>query len=526
MNKEQLIKILKDNEVYFNEALLNESIAGYSNDENAVYAKRLYNDLYLMATYGVQNGFKKVDDAIEKTSDLIAQLLNGSSYVMVNLSKMETQRQKILKSVGDLNGGINMDMKDELLKNLDDCIKVTDAIVSFRSDNENLCKRLTESKNLLLQIRAELDNVVDAQSKEAADYQSAIFDILMDWRSAVSGYNCYSDHVDQLKEAVEKAKEWGKLSASVKRFNRAQEKKHYYVYNPDYDDVSRIIKAAPYAERIDGLKESLADYRKGTTTIFNVERKKAQLQELEETLKSEKERLNGRLKELSDLFNAVKKQYQNGEINATSANQMCSAYNEEFTSCRDDLNRIEADYTMQITDLRKEIFDAGSDKRIRENVVREYETFLGKIENYRTTDPAMFVILCGRIDFKVLRDMLTGRASMQSREEMFTKIESITSVVENEINAQRKLGEELESIRKEQREERRVQEILDAKKREKNKVNSPNVIGLNNTLNSEAEDKKAMEAWMNMGGLGGIADFNKNSNDNTDGTIHVDNNDK
>ncbi|MGN0812141.1 MAG: hypothetical protein ACI4MQ_01340 [Candidatus Coproplasma sp.] len=531
MKKENLIKILKDNGVPFNSALSDEAVLGYANDENAVYAQRLYADLYLMAQYGVQNGFGKVRDEIKKISDFIAKLLNGTKYKIVNLTKMEAQRQKIMSGLGDLNGGMNMDMKNQLIKNLDDCIAVSDAIVSFRGDNEGLCSRIAESKKILLQIKGELENVVDVLSKQAANYQVTVFDILMDWRKDVSQYNCFSDNIQRLQTALSQVKEWSKLTSPVGRLGKAKAEKDYYVYSPKYDDVCGIIKAAPFAERTEGLRTAVTEYRESTAYLYNAERMKSELEGLESTLNSERDRLKARLTELSNEYEAIKVEYQNGDLDATTADRRCTACEDEYARYEDELKEIELDYTDRIADLRSEIHDADTNARIREDLAREYERIINMLEGYRNTDPAKFVLLCSHIDFGAMHDTLSGRATATSRNELFTNIQAIISVVEQEITDQRRVASELSEIRKQAKQERQEQVIMDREReiRRKSQQNTTvsHVGRINSAQANEETSVKNMDARMKSGKLGGIKPpAGQNTNVNTDGTIPVDNDDK
>ncbi|MGN1103998.1 MAG: hypothetical protein ACI4QI_03900 [Candidatus Coproplasma sp.] len=530
MKKENLIKILQDNEVQFDSALLNEAVAGYANDENAVYAQRLYSDLFLMAQYGLQNGFGKVEPAIKKISSFIAKLLNGTKYKIVNLTDMEAKRQKILSGLGNLNGGINMDMKNQLMKNLEDCIAVSDAIVSFRGDNESLCNAIAESKKILLEIRDELGNVADVLSKQAANYQAEVFDILMDWRRDVSRYNCYTDNIQSLREALSKVKEWGKLTAAVGRFGRAKEKTDYYVYNPKYDDICGIIKAAPYAERTRGLRTAIATYRESTAYLCDVGRMSEELKTLEQNLASEKQRIQTRLAELSAEYDKATTDYQNGVIDATTADRKCSACEDEYASYEDELKELEDDYTERIAELRTDIHDAESDSRIRAKLADEYEKTINMIERYRNADPAKFVLLCSHINFNVMHDTLTGRATADSKNELFTNIQAITDVVEQEITEQRRVAAELEGIRKQAKQKSHEQLIIDkereARHKDGQKITS-NVGRISTARDSEAASAKNMETRLKSGGLGKIKPpAGQNTNVNADGTIPVGNDDK
>lgn len=529
MNKQKLIKVLQDNNVSFNSQLLNESVVGYANDENAVYAKRLYADLYLMAQYGIQNGFGKVSGAIKKISDFIAQLLNGTKYEIVNLTKMETQRQKILSGLGDLNGGINMNMKEELLKNLEDCIAVSDAIVSFRGDNAKLCEKLTESKAILEQLRTELDNVVDVLSVDAGNFQAAIFDILMDWRKAVSNYNCYSDNVQSLRQAISIAKDWGKLTQTVSRFNRAKEERDYYLYSPDYDDICGIIKAAPFAERTEGLRTAVTAYRENTAYLCDVESLKAKKQDLEDKLKSEEERIQRILQDLSNEYDQTVVAFQNGALDATTADRRCSDCEEEYARYEEELKDIKQDYSERISEIHDEIYQAGVDSRVREQLAGEFERVINMLERYRNTDPAKFVLLCSRVDFETMHDTLTGRASDNSRNELFTNIQAITNVVDQEVNEQRKVAAELTDIRKKAKQESHAQLTLQKEKEAKRKAEQAvsHVGRIGTAQSNEEASVKNMEARLKAGKLGGIKPpVGQNTNTNPDGTIPVGNDDK
>lgn len=531
MQKEQLIEILKQNGVKFNKALLSESVAGYTSDENAEYALVLYEDLFRLAEYGVQFGFGKVKGKIKEISDLIAPLISGTSYVFVSLKDTETKRLKILKGVEELNRSINMDMKDQLMKNLDDCIAVADAITSFRGDDKELCENLAKSKAVLLSIKSELENVADVSSREAAECQARAFEILMDWRKAVSRYQCYSDSVKGLDAALEKVKEW-RSRTSVGR-GRAKADEDYYTYDPKYDDVSGIVSAAHFAERTKGLKNMLVNYRNSTALLYNVAQKKAMIQEAESGYFAERDRLNARIKELSDESDRVLTMYQNGEMDAVVADAKCSDYEAEIARCEDSLQAETEDYEYRISGLRQDLADAEEATRIRNRLAQSFEDFVQTLDTFRITDPAKFVLFCSRLNFEDVYDAFSGRLSAERTSELFTTIQAITTVVENEIITQRRTAREFVAIRDRSRAAQR-EKLLEEQEREKRarERNQPvREVGtdrLNRVKSTEEASKKSMEERLRARNLaaGKPTEGDKNPQESADGTIHVGNDEK
>ncbi|MDE7086709.1 MAG: hypothetical protein K2O67_00785, partial [Clostridia bacterium] len=228
MTKEQLFKILDDNGVKYDKKVDKQKTEGFVSDKCAEYAETLYADLFKLAKFGVAYGFSKCDDDIKELVKLVTLLISGISRKEVNLSKIETKRQQIMKGATYLRREVNMDMVNQLLSNVNACISAAESIQTIRNDNETLCGKLGESKTVLEQIKAALSHVADGSSRNAAEYQVKIFEALMDWREAVSRYNCYSDTVDKLKEALKWAEDWQKLTATVRKNAKAGE--DYYEY--------------------------------------------------------------------------------------------------------------------------------------------------------------------------------------------------------------------------------------------------------------------------------------------------------
>ncbi|MCM1236654.1 MAG: hypothetical protein NC489_41790, partial [Ruminococcus flavefaciens] len=296
MTREQLLIILRDNGVRYDRALEREATEGFVSDECAAKAEEIYNDLYRMAAYGVQNGFSKCDDDIRELTKLIASLICGTSRKTVNLSKTELKRQQILKGATYLRKEINMDMVNQLVSNVNACITAAEAIASIRKDNEKLCAKLEESQEVLREIKQALADVADGTSKNAAEYQVKIFEALMEWRAAVSRYNCFTDDIVKLRGALDVAKEWQKLTATVRK--QAKRNEDYYEYSEDMDDISFIVSAAGYAERTEGMRDHLADFRKQTELIYSAEALRGELDKMQAEYNQTRESINNRLAEI------------------------------------------------------------------------------------------------------------------------------------------------------------------------------------------------------------------------------------
>ncbi|MGN1373295.1 MAG: hypothetical protein ACI4VK_04535 [Candidatus Coproplasma sp.] len=502
MDKKTLFEILKQNGVKFNTAILDEEVDGYASDENEAYSQTLYDDLFLLAQYGMQNGFKSVSKKILQLTDYIAKLLNGTKYKSVNLAKMETERSKLMGSPAKVKEGINMDMKDVVLQNLNDCIKVTESILSFRSDNQTLCGRLNESKEILLQIRAELENVSDVMSKQAGEYQVDVFNILLDWRADVGLYQCFTENVESLRGALAKVKEWSKLTKAVSFWNKAKAGEDFYdTYNPQVDDIYGIIKGSSYAERTDALRTSVAEYREHTRKLNDVEGMRADLAALKNEHAAETDRINASITAINNEMKEVIVAGMNGELDQATVDRRCTAYEDQIADYQSELAEVNEDFNSRIIELNEEIQFAGSDTRIRDDLAREFDKVIKRLENYRTTDPAKFTLFCSRIDFTTMLKMLSGRASQESVSELYTSIQAITSVVEEEIRVHRMNAAQLTYIRRDAR--RVAQEQLIADK-EDEALNNPNVhttrtrntaaVNTNQAADDEARRRNAERA--------------------------------
>lgn len=528
MTKEQLFKILDDNQIKYDSKISKVKTEGFVNDECAAYAETLYEDLYKLATFGVANGFSKCDDDIKEIVKLAVSLISGISRKEVNLVKTETKRQQIMKGATYLRREINMDMVTQLLNNVNACISAAESIQTIRQDSEALQGKLSESKSVLEEIKAALENVVDGSSKVAAEYQVKIFEALMDWREAVSRYNCYSDTVDKLKEALKWAQEWQKITSPVRK--NAKAGVDYYEYKDDYDDISYIISAAKYAERTDGMREHLNDFRNHTQTFYGVEALQEEYAKMQQDFFAERDRLNARIEEIKKETDEVLSAYQNGEIDAVIADTKVASLDDEVADLQEQLANAQEDFTYDSQDLKLQIRDAQDGSRIRDKIAKNFENFVKRIEAYRNTDPAMFVMLCSRIDFNGVYDTLTGRLSDKDIDEVYVSVETVIRETEEDIKRQRKNLTGFNGINDKVRERRRQEEKLlreqEEERRERLKNQTPSNGRVSN-LNSEEDAKKRLESRLARRASGGaIPSGQKNENGQNNGSTTIRNDDK
>lgn len=533
MTKEQLLNVLRTNKVPYNKALDGEATCGYPSDEYAEYAQKLYGDLFTIASYGVQNGFGSCRDEIRDLTDLVAKLLNGTKRVNVNFDKTEKKRQQILKHATYLRKEMNMDMMNQLTGNLDACISAAEAIITIRSDDPTLCGKLEESKQVLTEIKTALGDVVDVTSRDAAEYQARIFEALMDWRESVCRYNCYSDTVDGLKGALEKAKEWQKLSATAR--NRAKPNEDYYVYDEKYDEISYITSAAKYAERTSGLHRRLADFNKQTEYLYSVEARKSELENLRREYLDNRGKITSRLAEIKNETNSLLIQYQNGELDAVTADVKVGELDEEAAELNEQLKELDEDYEYDYRDLSEEVKNNGDDAKVRNKLAKSFETFIKKIEAYRDTDPAMFVMLCSRINFNDVNDTLAGKLSADQVDEVFITVDTIIRQTEEDIKKQRKNLVGFNSINFARRERRREEErVLREQERERRESERERRAAERAPLGeraaaaaASAEEEAKARLGRRLAQNGGIAaPQTEDRNDNEDGVRSLRNDDK
>lgn len=494
MTREQLLGILNANGVRYDRDIEKAETEGYVSDECAAFAEKLYGDMYTLAAYGVNYGFGKCDEDIKDLSKLIASLVAGTSRKTVNLVKTEAKRQQILKGANYLKKEIDMDIVNQLNGNLNACIDAADAIATIRRDNASLCAKLEESKSVLEEIKETLSHVADASSKTAAEYQVKIFEALMDWREAVSRYNCYSDTVDGLKGALEEAKEWQKLTSTVR--HKAKRGVDYYEYRDDMDDVGLIIRAAKFAERTDGMRDHLNDFRNQTALLYSAEALQGELEKAQKEYLDERNSINARLGEIKEETDSLLISYQNGEIDAVTADMKVGDLDDEAADLQERLANIQEDFEYESKDLKVQIRDAQDGSRVRDKIAKNFEDFVKKIEAYRNTDPAMFVILCERVDFNGVYDTLTGRLADKDIDEVYITVETVIRETEEDIRRQRKNLTGFNKINDKMREKRRQEERIlreqEQARRERQQSRVP-LSGRAAAANSEEEAKKRLE---------------------------------
>ena len=494
MTKKQLLKILYDNDVRYDDEIQNEAIEGFVNDECAEYSEKLYGDLYEIAFYGVQNGFSKCGNDIYELTKLIASLISGTSRKTPNLAKIEEKRQQILKKANYLRKEIDMDMLNQLNGNLNACITAADSIISIRPDNQTLCDKLTESKKVLEEIKETLSHAADVTSKNAAENQVKIFEALMDWRDAVSRYNCYTDTVDGLRRALDAAREWQKLTATVR--HNAKRNVDYYEYSENCDDISFIISAAKYAERTDGMRDHLNDFRNQTTKLYSAEALQGELDKMQKEYLAQRDSANARLAEIKEQTDSVLFAYQNGELDAVEADMKVADLDDEAADIEEQLKTAQEDFSYETQDLKSQIRDAQDGSRVRDKIAKNFEDFVKRIEAYRSTDPAMFVMLCERIDFNGVYDTLTGRLTDTQIDEVYITVETVIREAEEDIRRQRRNLTGFNTINDRMREKRRQEERIlreqEAARRQRIQGQTP-VAGRTHAASSEEEAKKRLE---------------------------------
>ncbi len=496
MTREQFKKILRDNGVAYDKNIEKEEVEGFVNDGCAEYAEKLYDDLFKLTLFGVQYGFNKCGDEIYDLTKLLSSLIAGISRKEVNLARTEEKRLQIMKRANYLRKEINMDMVYQLTANLEDCVRAADSISIIRKDNASLCARLSESKEVLLKIKEALSNVADGTSKSAAEYQVKIFDALMTWRDAVSRYNCYTDTVEGLRDALKQAEEWGKLTATVR--HGAKRNVDYYEYREDFDEINYIISAAKYAERTDGMREHLNDFRNQTAQIYGADTLKKELEKTQSDYLAERDRLNNRLEEIKRETDEILAKFQNGETDAVTADMKVSDLDGEAEDVKEELANAKEDFDYETEDIRAQIKDAQDGSRIREKIAGNFEKFVNRIEAYRNTDPAMFVMLCGRIDFNGVYDTLSGRLTDKQIDEVYVTVETVIRETEEDIKRQRKSLTGLNAINDKVRERRRQEERILAEqenaRRERLKGQRQTSVRNSSGVDAEAEARARLMA--------------------------------
>ncbi len=503
MTKEQLYKILKDNGVKYDKDVEKESTEGFVNDDCAKCAEELYETLFRLTAFGMQEGFSKCEDEIKDLTKLIASMITGTSRKTVNLAKTREKHQQIIKDATYLRREINMSMIDEVMKNLNACIAAADAIAEIRKDNVSLCNNLAKSKDILTQLKEKLSNVADVSSTAAADLQAEIFNGLLDWREQVSHCHCYSDTVENLGKTLDTADKWLKLTKAVSRFSKAKAGSDYYVYDQGekkWDDIEQIVAASRFAERTEGLRSDLASYRNQTKNQYDVDALRAELTRLQSEFFAHRDTINARLSEIQQESDSILISYQNGEIDAVTSVSSMKILNGEKADLEDELAEIQQYYNDDSRELNNKISFANGDKRVRNRLADRFENFIKQVEGYRESDPALFVLLCEQLDFNDMYDTLSGKLSESEATDVYTKMEVVIEQIGNELQKQRKNLRVLNRINARQHQKNEERVLQD--REEEAKIRSSQTLGTRerrstgNNASAEDEAKRMMDEML------------------------------
>ncbi|MDE7087006.1 MAG: hypothetical protein K2O67_02315, partial [Clostridia bacterium] len=215
---------------------------------------------------------------------------------------------------------------------------------------------------------------------------------------------------------------------------------------------------------------------------------------------------------------------------AVIADTKVASLDDETADLQEQLANAQEDFNYDTQDIKLQIRDAQDGSRIRDKIAKNFENFVKRIEAYRNTDPAMFVMLCSRIDFNGVYDTLTGRLSDKDIDEVYISVETVIRETEEDIRRQRKNLTGFDSINDKVRERRRQEEKIlreqEAERRERLK-NQTVQSGRVSAGNSEEDAKRRLESRLARRASGGaVPTGNKNENDGDNGSVTIRNDDK
>ena len=478
--QEKIIAALRANKIEFDEDFKDLVARGYASDACQAFSEEIVDDIEKLVVAAInQGGFTaKSKEAI---ADLIRLTLKLSDRKAADkLVKFRDQKEKIVASVPktDRKEG-KMNIREEALKYIQTSRKGAEAVLAMKG-NASKQDRLRESIELLNKTEEVVLGAWDNVSKNAADRAEEMIGFILKWRRKLSVYMCDGEAVENLRSALEKAKEWESLKEAPKKKEIADDKylEERVKYLPD--SVDRIIASSQHIEQIGAFCDALEEFDEVTKRRYNTDK-------MEEECNALYKKSEEKTAEMQSL--AIR--YKNGEIKAEQALPKMRRLKTEL----EDISEL-------IKTTERDLERASNARMDREGIRREFTRLNDKIMEY-DNDHAMLTTLARNIDFVELSGVLLGRVSPDQMRAIVNRILGVFDMIKLHGGFTEEVRESWRDIRRElnledsQREERRRPEAVKNDK-EKEKAAEAEMDALLGELgmnggSTEQEKKKADE---------------------------------
>lgn len=436
----RIVDALKANGISYDKNFANLIARGYASDDCQELSDALVNDIYDIVGQSMNDGFEN-EDEIEDLIELALKLSDDKA--VKKLKKYNEERSETLKKIKRETGEKDMDIKKEVIKYIELAEDAADALLLMHT-TEMSDRKIEKSKELFQQLKETILSVWDNSTRAALQKAEEIENAVYEWLKCGLTMSCESRHIQQLEDAIEKAREWAQMdkAASERSFfglgrkrdtDRATEEdiRETVAFKED----SRMIKRTRlFTKGATSLVESLAS----TQALYEREEKNIEEAYGTDEIQHEIDKNNEEIDEMMAKFTVGHMKIKNGEIRKESAEgQQIMRYSAYVV--RERARLIERN-TRLAGDIERNRQRRSIAKRSLDNV----KDLLRELRTYQTR-PAVFAVAAERLGIERLQLYIAGNMSSKEREEFISGVLQLRAWSVAETNRQQKEAEELEN---------------------------------------------------------------------------------
>lgn len=373
-----------------------------------------------MVIKGINKGFKNYSEDIQDLIDCCLAL--GEKNADRKIEKLKRKIDEIKENfMGNEQREKNkIDVRESVSKWVETTLEGIEVLLKQVKGTTQI-NALTQSKELILQIKEKLEHVVDFSSRNAADFAMSIVNDITRFRNLAAERQFNDFTVDHLRSALTFVEKWETLQDAISLRNPRASEKDLPVYNLSNFDKILLCeklknKMLSFKENVDTFKEEI-EVRAGTeqltTEIENLKTQKAEF---------EKEMIN------------IKSQAQNGRISIDEAKRRIEIKKNSYLRIKDKIEVLEMKYTEKMEEFDVQRF-AAMDMMEIYNDIMSYES-----------DPTLFSILSEKLDLTGLHNVLRGTIKGEKAKQAFESVYYVLRVMKEIKNSQVSNLQDMENI--------------------------------------------------------------------------------
>lgn len=427
----RIVDALKANGISYDRNFANLIARGYASDDCQELSDALVNDIYDIVGQSMNDGFEN-EDEIEDLIELALKLSDDKA--VKKLKKYNEERSETLKKIKRETGEKDMDIKKEVIKYIELAEDAADALLLMHT-TEMSDRKIEKSKELFQQLKETILSVWDNSTRAALQKAEEIENAVYEWFMCVDTMSCESRHIQQLEDAVEKAREWAQMdkAASERSFFGLGRKRD--TDRATEEDIRGKVAFKENSDRIKRVKRfivgasSLVESLSSTQALYEREEKNIEeaynIDEMQEKIDENNKEIDRMLAQFAEDY----KKYKNGEIRTGSEQE------KRIKSNATHIKRVRAELSSENDRLLREIERFRQRQSVDRRRLDGISEVLRELRTYRTR-PSVFADAAERLGIERLQQYIAGNMSSKEREEFFIGILNLRAWSVAEINRQ------------------------------------------------------------------------------------------